>query len=197
MDVWADLRKFCQKSVLGEFDRHKSKFFENQLHFGKFGGVSENSIENRSSSHFFRNCGEIVGQLSGNCRATDGQLSGQLSGNCRATVGQLSGLSGNCRATVGQLSGTVGQLSGTVGQLSGTVVQLSRAVCVLASPHPAAPTGVLHSKNTFLSILWRFDWNADQIQDLSRFSPKIVQFLRFERKMTEINKIASFGRLFQ
>ena len=93
-----------------------------------------------------------------------------FSRRCGEIFGQLSGLLGNCRAIVG----TVRQLSGAVGQLSGAVVRLSRASRVLASPHPAAPTGALRSKSAFLSIFvaTRLDWNADQIQDSSQFSQK-------------------------
>ena len=75
------LENFVKNRTWGSFIDAKAIFFENQLHFGKFRGLSENPIENRSSSHFFRNCGEIVGQLSG------------LSGNCRATVGAVVQLS--------------------------------------------------------------------------------------------------------
>ena len=52
---------FVKNRSWGSYIDAKANFFENQLDFGKFGGFSENSIESRSSSHFFRNCGEIVG----------------------------------------------------------------------------------------------------------------------------------------
>ena len=158
----------------------KQFFFENQLALRKIWRSFE-KIRSKTGlqATLFRNRGEIVGQLSGNCRATV-EAVGQLSGNCRATVGAVGQLSGNRRATVGQLSGNC---RATVGQLSGNCranVTCGVHVC-LPSPCCADRHFAL-KKHTFDNFCG--DLTGMQTKSkIYHISPsKVVRFLRFERK---------------